>query len=383
MLYILGETQRKTVANWLPAQAAGFVAWLAFLTAGDTPLIRATGLALVIVGLVLTLRPWGSLLSFVGGLALAFCPAFWAQTGGAASSSPATIVLGLVAAMITVAVTIRISQRPYLALGLGLLFFAIIFWSQIGTPRSLRLTGLLTVWLLFLLVDALRASNPRPDENPPTPVDVQHYLGLLIILFAGVLNDPLFVLLLPAVAVGLWLSETPLPRWYWLALLIVSAIGLRGIAVAYIDADWWRFSSFEAQQSSLQVPYLIADGWRIGTRWVDLIELIVRQFTWAGAALSVLGLARMARWYPVLGVVTMAAHGFFAIFGLMYFGADREILLLPLYIVHIIWLTYAVHALGHWLAKSLQSSPMSARWLATAAYSILPLYLFWVILRSA
>lgn len=370
---MLSTRQREILIYWLPPIIASFIAWCAFLTIGGTPLIRATGLALVITGVTLTLRQWGTIQSIVGGLALAFSSAFWSQTSSLASTNPLTIIFALIAAGAVVLFVMRFRNVPYLSIGIGLLVFALIFWILIGTPRSLRLTGLLSAWLIFLLVDAIRITNPRPDEAPATPIDRQHTFGLLILLTVGVLNDPLFALIMPAVVLGLWLSWTTLPHWYWFTLLVLVIIGVRGIIVTYISDDWWTISALEVHDAGLQFRYLVGDAWREGERWVDLIHLVVDQFTVFGAGLSVLGLARMARWYPILGVITMVAYGSYALFGLMYFGEDREALLLPLFIIQVIWLTYAIHALGQWLDKTLTPTAQFAHRGVTIAYMLLPL----------
>lgn len=357
------EHQRLAIF-WLPGLFAGGLAWLAFITFGETPLIRSAGLALAIVGIALTLRRLGAALAVIGSLALAFSPAFWSQTGGGASTGPATIVLALSMAALAFGLIAVMSRRPYLALGLGAFIFAIIFWSQIGTPRSLRLNGLLSAWTVFLLFDALITSNPRADEAKPAPIELQHTLGLLLLLVVGVLNDPLFVLLAPAIIIGLWLSWTPLPRWYWIALIITSLVGLRGLLITYGRPD---------------ELFIIADSWRDGARWINLLEIIMRQFTLLGTVLSLLGLARLARWYPVVGVVSMIAYGFYALFGLVYFGPDREILLMPLFVIQILWLTYAVYTFGQWVERGVRSNLQRAHWLVTSLYGLLPLYLFTMI----
>ena len=82
--------------------------------------------------------------------------------------------------------------------------------------------------------------------------------------------------------------------------------------------------------------------------------LIIGQFTAVGLALGVLGLARLARWYPPVGVVTMIAFATYAAFGLIYFGADSPVLLLPLLMIQLLWMTYAVYTFGQWLQKSVQ-----------------------------
>ena len=45
-------------------------------------------MALAVVGMALALRPMGAALAVIGGLALAFSPSFWIQTGGAESLNP-------------------------------------------------------------------------------------------------------------------------------------------------------------------------------------------------------------------------------------------------------------------------------------------------------
>ena len=82
----------------------------------------------------------------------------------------------------------------------------------------------------------------------------------------------------------------------------------------------------------------------------------------------------MARWYPILGIVTMVAFGFYALFGLMYFGEDREALLLPIFIIQSIWLTYAIHTIGQWLDKTFTPATQIAHRGVTIAYMLLPIY---------
>ncbi len=366
------QQQRQTLAYWLPGAAAGAGAWLAFVTLGQTPLVRAAGLALVVAGMAMLLRRWGAALAVIGGLALAFSPAFWSQTGGGESLNlPLTLAALGLAGLVGLALA-RFAGRPYAVVGAALLVFTVFFWSGLANPRSLRLTTLLTVWLLYLLLDLLHITNPRPDEAPPEAPGSHYTLGLLLLLTLGVINDPLFTLILPSVVLGLALSRAPLARWHWLALGVVSVVGLYGIAETYITSTWWSFPSAQAEAAGLRVPYVMADGWRQASRWIYLLGLIVGQFTVAGVALGVIGLARLARWYPPLGAVTMTAYATFTVFGLVYFGRDGAVLLLPLLVIQVFWMTYAVHALGEWLQHGLRVGGVVG-WLAPAAYTLLPL----------
>ncbi|MEP7290939.1 MAG: hypothetical protein ABI835_04105 [Chloroflexota bacterium] len=367
----LTPQQRQRVRYGLPALIAGGIAWVAFLLIGHTPLVRASGMALTVVGMTMALRPMSAPLAIIGGLALAFSPSFWIQTGGAEIFDPLQIALALLAAAVVAGGILLFSKRPVIGITAGFILFAVLFLSVVGEPRSLRLTNVLTAWTLYLLVDGLLVSNPRPDEPSNGVLGVQHTIGLLLLLAVGVINDPLFVLLVAAGALGLFLSRKRLPPGYWAALLAILAYGLYGISQTYYSTFWWNYPVEQALGISRNLPFLIGGVWREPERWIRLMSLIIRQFTAVGLALGVLGLARLARWHPPVGVVTMIAFGTYAVFGLIYFGADSPILLLPLLMIQLLWMTYAVYTFGQWLQKSVP--PTRVRWVAAAAFTLLPL----------
>ncbi len=366
--------QQETLArDWLPAVSAGIITWLAFLLIGHTPIIRASGMALAVIGMAMALRTMGPALAFIGGVALAFSPSFWIQTGGAESLNPLEVIGAFVGAMLLGAAILRFSKRPLLGAVGGIILLAILFLTIVGTPRSLRLTTLLTAWTLYLLVDGLLVSNPRADEPSNGQLGAQHTFGLLLLLIIGVLNDPLFVLLVPAAMLGLFLARKPMPIWYWLGLGAILVFGLYRISQTYYSDFWWNYPVDQALALTRNYPYMIAGVWREPQRWIRLIDLIVGQFTAVGLALGVLGLARLSRWHPPVGVVTMIAFSTYAAFGLIYFGADSPVLMLPLLMIQLLWMTYAVYTFSQWLQKS--ARPRRVGWVAAAAFTLLPLFM--------
>lgn len=372
---ILSDTQWQNLSLWFPALLAGAVAWLVFVLVGATPLLRAAGLALAIMGTALALRWLGSLLAVIGALALAFTPAFWGQTGGGIGAAPATIVLALSAAAVIGTLAVTFSNRPYVALAVALAVFAVIFATQIGVARSLRFTVLAGAWLIYLVTRAVLLTNPRPDGPPPARLNAQYRAAILVILALGVINDPLFVLFVPAVTLALAQTRTRIPAWYWAILGGVTLLGGFGIIQTYYEPRLWQLSAEIATRRAggRDLPYLIAAGWRDPMRWVALFNFIAAQFTSVGLLLGVFGLARLARWYPILGIVSMVAFAAFFGFGLAYYGRDRAVLLLPMLIIQVIWITYAVYTLSEWLEKSV--APRSrdmARWAAQGVYIALP-----------
>ncbi|MCA9888257.1 MAG: hypothetical protein KC546_07785, partial [Anaerolineae bacterium] len=174
----------------------------------------------------------------------------------------------------------------------------------------------------------------------------------------GILNDGSLIFLAPAVVLSLFLTRNRLPAWYWIAMGLLVLIGLRGFAVDYLHLRDYQF---------------VIEKWREADRWVAVSQIIVRQFGFLGIGLSVLGLSRLARWYPVLGIVTMFGYGAYFMFGLIYIGPYRTILMMPLFIIQITWMTYAVFAIGEWAKKSLPRFSPYVAWVVYGIYALMPL----------
>lgn len=369
----LTPAQYRLLKFWLPPLLAGGVAGAILLVLGETPLVRASGLAVAVVGVAGALRRFGAVLAVIGALTLVVSPSFWSQTGGG-DGNPATIVLAIGAAVAIMAGVVVLSKRPALAIGLGVIVFAVLFSSQIGTPRSIRLTAFAFGWLMFLLTDMLLIAHPNPSDAPSILQDKPdeapqarpyHVYGILLLFGVGVLNDAVLTFLAPSLLVALLLSRYKLAWWYWVALGAFVGIGGSRFASEYLEA-----------QSTL----MVLEQWRNADRWLDLVRLVVEQFTPIGILLGVLGLARLSRWYPPLGSVTMLAYGAYAFFGLAYLGVRRDVLLMPLFIIQVIWMTYAVFALSEWLAKAVPRLAPYARLGVSVGYALLPLLGVWQIL---
>ncbi len=362
----LTATQVQLLRQWGPACLAATCAWLLLVGLGQAPIARATGLALAILGVTAGMRTMGLVASVAGGLTLALSPVFWSQAGGA-GTQPASIVAAAIVAAFAVLSASFLLKRNELAIGLGIVLSAAIFWNHIGTGQSLRLTVLVTAWLLFLLIDMLMLTNPRPGIKPPKAPNRWHLAGIPLLFAIGALNDPLVTLFAPAILLALLLSYARLPGWYWLAIVAIAVAGAYLLAQTYLLAD---------------PPLLLPLGWRDAQRWLALGEYPLAQFGWAGIALASMGVARLARWYPPLGTVTIIAFASYMLFGLTYIGKHREVLLLPLIIIQVMWMTYAVNTISQWVNKTLRNKAGLWIHLVSALYIALPALLLLDIVNS-
>lgn len=365
-LFDLSEEQVRNIRYWAPAFITAALAWILLIILGETPLSRASGLALAVMGVTASMRRMGFIASIAGGLTMTLCPIFWSQAGGGVSK-PATIVLAVGIAAVATLLASIIVKRSYLGIGLGIAVFVLIFWSQIGIAQSLRLTGLVTAWFMYLLVDMVLLTNPRPGTKPPSPPRPFHTYGLLFLLAIGTINDPLTALFAPAILLSLFLSYAKLPLWYWLSVLAATCIGIGLLVKSYL----------------LPVPPLLGLlNWREAVSWIELGQLLTEQFSIVGIVVAALGLARLSRWFPPLGTVTMIAFAAYTFFGLVYLGDNREILLLPLVMIQILWMTYAVNTFGQWVNKTIGNG--TARWthFVSAFYLVVPVILLLNIIQS-
>lgn len=359
--------------RWFGPAALVLVSSLAlFVGLGGSPLVRAVAMAATVAVVTLTLRRFGAGLSLVGGLALAFSPGFWSQVEGMSAVGPEGVLLAAGLGLLGL-VGLLVMRRPEAAVVGGAVIFAAAYWVAGGT-RSLRVTLLLTAALLYLLFDALLTAHARPDEPPQQRVRRDQSANLLLVLCAGILNDPLFTLLAPAAGLGLFLSGTRLPRWHWAILVTALVVGMQGLVSTYAMSGWWAVPAEQIAALGVQAPFLVGDAWQDAGRWLNMLQLLASQFSVLGLAVAAFGLARLARWYPPLGLTTLVAFAGYFTFGLMYFGRDRVALLLPLLTLQVVWMTYAAAALAHWLHKA-WASPRAAAWLVAAAYSVAPIAL--------
>jgi hypothetical protein len=360
--------------QYWPVVATGVTSLLLFLWIGQAPVTRALAMAGTIAALTLILQRFGTELAVIGSATLTFTPAFWNQVVGSSTADPLLVMGLLLAASVIVGVFYVVGRKPAIGLAIGVSIFAVLFWTVVGTPRSLRITAFLSSWLLYLLMDAVLRAHPRPEEPTQRAIERYHLYGFLFLLSIGIFNDPLFTLMVPSVVLTLVVIKAPAHWTYWAVFVLIALFGTQQLITQYASSTWWSFSAQQARELGIVVPYLIGDGWRDANRWLDLFQLFATQFSLFGIVLMLFGLSRMARWYPPLGIVTMVGFSSYMIFGLLYLGRDVTVHLIPMFIIIIVWITYGIYAIGQWIAKS--SAPaIVVRWAALLLFIVLPVFL--------
>lgn len=362
------------VQPYWPVFVAGIISLLLFLLVGQAPVTRALAMAGTVAALTQILQRFGNGLALIGSATLTFTPAFWSQVIGSSTADPLLVMALLVGAGTVVGMFLLVGRKPAIGLAIGISIFAILFWTVVGTPRSLRITAFLSSWLLYLVMDAVLRVHPRPEELLRQSIELYHLYGFLFLLLIGILNDPLFTLMVPSVGLTLVVTRAPVKWGYWGALVLIALFGTYQLITQYASSTWWSFSTEQARELGIVVPYLIGNGWRDANRWLELFQLFASQFSLVGVVLMLFGLSRMARWYPPLGIVTMVGFASYMIFGLLYLGRDVTVHLIPMFIIIIVWITYGIFAIGQWIGKS--SAPAGiARWVAPALFTLLPVFL--------
>lgn len=376
MLTSLSKPQlSEQMRYWIPPLLSGMIALLLFTLLGHAPLLRAGAMSIAVIGVTASLRALGQLVCIVGGLTFALSPASWAQASGNLSIDSLSVGYVLVFAFgVAIIIFLFISNRAlYYAAIIGVTLTVVLVVILNESVRSTRISNLLGAWLIYMLMIALRKTNPRPEDPPAKEISQRHQYAVLVLYLLGVFNDPLFSLYAPALLIGLWLSRIHLPFWQWVVYGVMTFYGGVLFYRVYISNEWSFHLAQLLLDGSIAPPYLILSGWRNTDRWIMLMREVANQYTVVGAIISLFGIARFSRWHPPLSTMLLFGYGSFFVFGLMYFGPNETTYMIPLLGIQIIWLTYGVHSIGQWILRYTQQTNSTIPRFLTALFLILPI----------
>ncbi|MCZ7544398.1 MAG: DUF2723 domain-containing protein [Anaerolineae bacterium] len=246
---------------------------------------------------------------------------------------------------------------PLLAALAGLaLAFSATFWSQAVEAEVYALNALFVVIVLGVLMDALYVTAPRFGGKGA--MRVRHVWALSLAFGLGLTNHLTLVLLVPAALATLGICRPRLTARQWGAAAALFGAGL--LVYLYLPLRWpalhdgatLPLGDFIAWVTGQRFGgAVMLEYWSQPDRWLTIGRLVVDQFGMIGLILGVIGLARLARWFPEMGVVTLLAYGAYFAYALVYIVPDIAVFLIPMHVIHAMWMAYAVHAAGEWASK--------------------------------
>jgi hypothetical protein len=285
----------------------------------------------------------------------------------------ATVAVWLIYRMI-VALT---SDRLAAAFAAITLAASPVFWSQAVVAEVYALNALFVAAILFLLIKLLRFRSGLqfPASN----------FYLLFLLFGLAVSHHLTsVILIPALVITLLLARPRLSVKSWLAAVGFFLLGLTPWLFIYLrwpalhNGQWltigeWLNWIFGLRFGGALNLSLVLDP----ARWSIVARLVIGQFGWAGAALSVIGFRVLIRRAWRAAVVTGLTFAGYIFYGLVYNVPDVAVFLIPAFMLMALWIgvaiAFAVEQAGA-RSAAWRVTPYAARTALYLLFALLPLW---------
>jgi hypothetical protein len=261
---------------------------------------------------------------------------------------------------------------------LGALAFAFspTLWSQAVEAEVYALNSLLVALVLWFLLAPGRARRSGGWVPP-----------LFLAFGLGMANHVTTVILLPAVAVALFLSRPQPGGRAWLAAAVLLGLGLA--VYLYLPLRWPA-----VHEGALMTPRefiewvtgsrfkgaLQLDAWRTDPmRYGILGRLVLDQWGWPGVILAGIGLFWLARRHWRAALISLITWLGYALYALSYYVPDVSVFLIPAHLVQAIWMSLGVMVLAQLLSRLLEGRAVAgvghAAPVVLALFALLPLSL--------
>jgi hypothetical protein len=271
------------------------------------------------------------------------------------------------------------SDRLAAALAAIALAASPVFWSQAVVAEVYALNALFVSAILFLVVSLLSAKSEIRNQKSK--------IYLLFLLFGLAFSHHLTsVILIPAIVLTLTFVRPKLSLKSWLAAGGLFLLSLTPWLFLYLrwpalhDGQWMTIGEW--------ATYIL--GQRFGgalnlslvfdpTRWGIVSRLVIEQFGWAGAALSVFGLIvsiKRAWRTTLIMIVTFAGYIFY---GLVYNVPDVAVFLVPAFMIMAVWIGVAIAFVMEQISARSESLHITQHALRTTLYLLFALLPLWQI----
>ncbi|MBI5291016.1 MAG: DUF2723 domain-containing protein [Chloroflexi bacterium] len=296
---------------------------------------------------------------------------------------------GVAAALAAYAVARTLqASRPAAWIAALSLALSIGLWSR-AVEAEVYTLHVALVGVILLLAFRSQRSEVRSQKVWHLTFGIWHLLFFLFGLSLG--NHLTTVLLAPAVAIAFaaqWRSARPTVRQLLIAALCFALglsvylyLPLRWPAVNHGEPMTWElfrhFITGQEAQGALRLNAWHADFGRYGI----VARKALDQFGWAGAAAALIGLGALARRKPVAALITLAAYGAFAFFGLSFYVPDPDYssFLLPAHFVQVVWMALGITAIvnARFTILKSQTARLYALCIVNCAFVLIPAGLLW------
>ncbi len=305
--------------------------------------------------------------------------------------------VSLLAATATVVLLFFVFRRVlkvdrYIAVLGALAFgFSPVFWSQAVVAEIYALHNVFVIAIMGLLLWLVGRPSADTENNDQTDDKDDEIAPRIMLLFGliglSLTNHLTTVLLLPGVALAIYLAKPKLSRRQWLAAAGLLIGGL--LLYIYIPLRW------PALHDGQSMPFGEFIGWITGSRfsgalqlgamfkgerWAIVYRLLLDQYLWIGIVLGIIGLITLILRNPRAAAVTgliFVAQGFY---GLNYLVPDISVFLIPMYLIQAIWIGYGVSTILQWVGAGIKKPP--PYWFQLAiltAFALIPLSEVWQI----
>jgi len=236
-----------------------------------------------------------------------------------------------------------------------------VFWSQAIIAEVYSLNAFFTALVVYLLLGWGADRRQRPAVGPVSISALPNSLLLAALVYGlSLTHHRLMLLLAPAMALFVWLTERPPRSWricnppplklvsklillFLAPLLLYAYIPLRGLYTSSLDGTYQNtWSGFLHHVTASGYNVFITGNPLAQSRPLSFYcQLLVSQFGLVGVALGLVGLLvsmRKPRPSALLGV----AFALNAAFVLTYRVADIEVFAIPVFLLYAIWIGIGV-----------------------------------------
>ncbi|HTP07183.1 MAG TPA: DUF2723 domain-containing protein [Anaerolineae bacterium] len=269
------------------------------------------------------------------------------------------------------------SDRLVAALAAIALAASPVFWSQAVVAEVYALNALFVAAILLLAVSLLASKSEIKNQRSK--------IYLLFFLFGLAFSHHLTsVILIPAIGITFALVRPKLSVKSWLVAIGLFLLGLTPWLFIYLR--WPALHNGQGIAIGEWLTWIF--GLRFGgalnlssvfdpTRWSIVTRMVLEQFGWAGAALSLLGLIVLIKRAWRVALILAVTFTGYIFYGLVYNVPDVDVFIIPAFMIMAVWIGAAFGFVVEQVSARSDAwriTPYAARSALYLLFALLPLW---------